>query len=101
MKSIRSKLVVTLSIAITGLVLSILLATDIAVDSWVDNEFNRGLHSKAGMLMTLVHEDEEGLAFNFSSEFMPEFDGQLEPEYFQMWTEEGCLHAHKALIYLR
>ncbi len=33
MKSIRSKLVFTLSIAITGLVLGILLATDIAVDS--------------------------------------------------------------------
>ncbi|RJF37319.1 sensor histidine kinase [Pseudoalteromonas gelatinilytica] len=97
MKSIRSKLVVTLSIAITGLVLSILLATDIAVDSWVDNEFNRGLHSKAGMLMTLVHEDEEGLAFNFSSEFMPEFDGQLEPEYFQMWTEEGVFTRSQSL----
>ena len=97
MKSIRSKLVVTLSIAITGLVLSILLATDIAVDSWIDNEFNRGLQSKAGMLMTLVHEDEQGLAFNFSSEFMPEFDGKVEPEYFQIWTEAGVFTRSKSL----
>ena len=97
MKSIRSKLVVTLSIAITGLVLSILLATDIAVDSWIDNEFNRGLQSKAGMLMTLVHENEQGLAFNFSSEFMPEFDGKVEPEYFQIWTEAGVFTRSKSL----
>ena len=55
MKSIRSKLVVTLSVTITGFVLCILLATDIAVDSWIDNEFDRSLQSKAGMLMTLVH----------------------------------------------
>jgi signal transduction histidine kinase len=91
MKSIRSKLVFTLSIAITGLVLGILLATDIAVDSWIDNEFNRGLHSKAGMLMTLVHEDDQGIGFNHPGEFMPEFDGRVEPEYFQMWTDEGVL----------
>lgn len=97
MKSIRSKLVFTLSIAITGLVLGILLATDIAVDNWIDNEFNRGLHSKAGMLMTLVHEDEEGVTFNFSSEFMPEFDGQFEPEYFQIWTEEGVFTRSQSL----
>ncbi|MCP4587175.1 ATP-binding protein [Pseudoalteromonas sp.] len=97
MKSIRSKLVTTLSITITGLVLSILVATDIAVDSWIDNEFNRGMKSKAGMLMTLVHEDEEGLIFNFSSDFMPEFDGQVEPEYFQMWTDDGVFTRSQSL----
>ena len=97
MKSIRSKLVTTLSITITGLVLSILVATDIAVDSWIDNEFNRGMKSKAGMLMTLVHEDEEGLTFNFSSDFMPEFDGQVEPEYFQMWTDDGVFTRSQSL----
>jgi len=97
MKSIRSKLVTTLSITITGLVLSILVATDIAIDSWIDNEFNRGMKSKAGMLMTLVHEDEEGLTFNFSSDFMPEFDGQVEPEYFQMWTDDGVFTRSQSL----
>lgn len=97
MKSIPSKLVTTLSITITGLVLSILVATDIAVDSWIDNEFNRGMKSKAGMLMTLVHEDEEGLTFNFSSDFMPEFDGQVEPEYFQMWTDDGVFTRSQSL----
>ena len=88
MKSIRRKLVVTLSVTITGVVLCILLATDIAVDSWVDNEFNRGMHAKARMLMTLIHNNERGLSFNFPSEFMPEFEGKREPEYYQIWQGE-------------
>lgn len=97
MKSIRSKLVVTLSVTITGFVLCILLATDIAVDSWIDNEFDRSLQSKAGMLMTLVHKTDEGFSFNFSSEFMPEFAGEIEPEYFQIWSKEGTFTRSKSL----
>ena len=65
MKSIRSKLVITLSVTITGLVLCILLATDIAVDSWIDNEFDRSLQSKAGMLKTLVNKTDNGYSYNF------------------------------------
>ena len=97
MKSIRSKLVVTLSVTITSFVLCILLATDIAVDSWIDNEFDRSLQSKAGMLMTLVHKTDEGFSFNFSSEFMPEFAGEIEPEYFQIWSKEGTFTRSKSL----
>ncbi|MFY8328153.1 sensor histidine kinase [Pseudoalteromonas sp. ZZD1] len=97
MKSIRSKLVVTLSVTITGFVLCILLATDIAVDSWIDNEFDRSLQSKAGMLMTLVHKTDEGFSFSFSSEFMPEFAGEIEPEYFQIWSKEGTFTRSKSL----
>ena len=96
MKSIRSKLVVTLSVTITGFVLCILLATDIAVDSWIDNEFDRSLQSKAGMLMTLVHKTDEGFSFSFSSEFMPEFAGEIEPEYFQIWSKEGTFTRSKS-----
>jgi len=97
MKSIRSKLVVTLSVTITSFVLCILLATDIAVDSWIDNEFDRSLQSKAGMLMTLVHKTDEGFSFSFSSEFMPEFAGEIEPEYFQIWSKEGTFTRSKSL----
>ncbi|WP_062566931.1 sensor histidine kinase [Pseudoalteromonas shioyasakiensis] len=97
MKSIRSKLVTTLSITITGLVLSILVATDIAVDSWIDNEFNRGLKSKAGMLMSLIDIDEEEIDFDFSGQFMPEFSGSTETEYFQIWSQSGVFARSESL----
>lgn len=76
MKSIRSRLVVTLSVTITSFVLCILLATDIAVDSWIDNEFDRSLQSKAGMLMTLVHKTNEGFRFTFLVSFCPSSKGK-------------------------
>ncbi|WP_462159700.1 hypothetical protein [Pseudoalteromonas sp. GB56] len=87
MKSIRQSLVRTLSLTISGLVFGILLATDIAVDSWFEAEFTRALKAKSGMLMTLIDEDEDGVEFEFSGEFMPEFEGRTEPEYFQLWYE--------------
>ncbi|MCC2604664.1 sensor histidine kinase [Planctobacterium marinum] len=97
MKSIRKKLVGTLSYTITGLVLCILLATDIAVDSWIDHQFNRSMHAKAGMLMTLVKQDKNGIEFRFSGEFLPEFEGSVEPEYFQLWYKSAVFERSDSL----
>ena len=99
MKSIRSKLVTTLSITITGLVLSILVATDIAVDSWIDNEFNRGLKSKAGMLMSLIDIDEEEIDFDFSGNLCLSFLAVQKPEYFQIWSQSGVFARSESLIF--
>ena len=88
MKSIRGNLVSTLSITITGVVVAILLATDLAVDSWIDSQFDKAMHTKVGMLMTLVSEDEDHLELHFSGEFLPEFTGNIEPEYYQIWLND-------------
>ncbi|MEG3765362.1 sensor histidine kinase [Alteromonas sp. 14N.309.X.WAT.G.H12] len=96
-RSIRNKLVVTLSLSIAGLVLCILLAIDIAVDSWIDDEFDRSMQAKANMLMTLIREDSEGLFFDFSSQYMSEFNSQIEPEYFQIWNNENIVARSKSL----
>lgn len=97
MTSIRNKLVRTLSFTITGVMLIILLAIDIAVDSWIDNQFNRELKAKAGMLMTLTTIDNQEIKFNFSSQFLPEFDGSIEPEYFQFWLNNSIFQRSKSL----
>ncbi len=100
MKSMRSRLVNTLSFVITGFMLAILLATDIAVDSWIDNEFNRGMSTKAGLLMTLVHEHESGIEFDFAGEFLPEFQGDAEPEYYQLWYDGEVFELSESLKFL-
>ncbi|MGI5309556.1 sensor histidine kinase [Rheinheimera sp. WS51] len=97
MISIQKKLVRTLSISITAVVLIILLAIDIAVDTWIDNQFNRAMQAKAGMLMTLVSVDQQQIDFHFSSRFLPEFDGSAEPEYFQLWSNGTALQRSKSL----
>ncbi|TLX46338.1 two-component sensor histidine kinase [Pseudoalteromonas phenolica] len=88
MNSIHKKLSLYLSISISILLVSILLATDISVDTWISEQFDRAMINKVGLLETLVEEDEEGLEFDFAGEFMPEFEGKENPEYFQLWYKE-------------
>ena len=90
MKSIRKTLTRRLSIVISILVISVLLAADIGVDNWVENEFNHAMKAKIGLLQTLVRQDIDGINFHFSGEYLPEFKGTESPEYFQLW------HSNKA-----
>lgn len=85
MNSIHKKLSRYLSISISLLLIFILLATDISVDTWISDEFDRAMINKVGLLETLVEEDEEGIEFDFAGEFMPEFEGKENPEYYQFW----------------
>ncbi|MDU0352698.1 HAMP domain-containing sensor histidine kinase [Paraglaciecola aquimarina] len=85
MNSIHKKLSRYLSISISILLISILLATDISVDTWISDQFDRAMVNKAGLLETLVKENEDELEFHFAGEFMLEFEGKENPEYFQLW----------------
>ena len=97
MMSIHSHLVRTLSFTITGLVLCILVVTDLLVDYWIEEEFNRIMQTKVAMLMTLVNEDSQGVEFNFSAEYMPEFQGKHQPEYFQLWQKDKVFERSESL----
>ncbi|MGY8900487.1 MAG: sensor histidine kinase [Paraglaciecola sp.] len=85
MNSIKRKLSLYLSLSLSVLLVAILLATDISVDRWVSAEFDRAMKSKVGLLETLVIEDETEVDFEFAGEFMPEFEGRENPEYFELW----------------
>lgn len=97
MISIRNKLVRTLSITITAVVLVILVAIDLAVDSWIDNQFDRALQTKSNMLKTLISTDNQQVQFNFTHDFFPEFNGNAEPEYFQIWHNDAVFQRSKSL----
>tara|TARA_R110002167_G_scaffold261565_4_gene468113 strand:- start:8379 stop:9794 length:1416 start_codon:yes stop_codon:yes gene_type:complete len=83
--SIHQKLVRSLSLSITAVTIIILLLTDVAVDTWVHDEFKRAMTNKANLLTTLVEENRTGVEFDFAGEFMPEFEGASDPEYYQLW----------------
>lgn len=85
MNSIKKKLSYYLAFTISVLLVLILLATDITVDGWVNSEFDRAMVNKIGLLETLVVQNEKEIDFEFSGEFMPEFEGRDNPEYFQLW----------------
>ncbi|MBU2879819.1 ATP-binding protein [Aliiglaciecola lipolytica] len=97
MKSIRKTLTRRLSFFISLIVLIVLLAADITVDTWISDEFERSMINKAGMLMTFVREDHDGLEFEFAGEFLPEFEGTTESEYFQIWHGEDIFERSDTL----
>ena len=97
MKSIRKTLTRRLSIIISLLVIAVLLAADIGVDSWVEQEFNQAMKAKIGMLQSLVNEDVEGVEFEFSGEYLPEFEGTSSPEYFQLWYKDSTFEKSDTL----
>ncbi len=85
MMSIRNNLVKSLSISLSLVFALVMLIIDVVLDNWVDKEFEQSLMSKASLLVALVSEDERGVEFEFSGEFMPEFERQNNAEYFQLW----------------
>lgn len=97
MKSIRKTLTRRLSIIISLLVIAVLLAADIGVDSWVEQEFNQAMKAKVGMLQSLVNEDVEGVEFEFAGEYLPEFEGTSSPEYFQLWYKDSTFEKSDTL----
>jgi len=97
MKSIRKTLTRRLSIIISLLVIAVLLAADIGVDSWIEQEFNQAMKAKVGMLQSLVNEDVEGVEFEFAGEYLPEFEGTSSPEYFQLWYKDSTFEKSDTL----
>ena len=73
MNSIKKKLTRYLSISVSVLLVLILLATDISVDTWISQEFDKAMINKSNLLITLVSEDVNEVDFDFADEFMPEF----------------------------
>ncbi|MBE8233710.1 MAG: sensor histidine kinase, partial [Endozoicomonadaceae bacterium] len=97
MSSIKKKLSRYISISISILLVTVFFITDVSVDSWISNEFDRAMITKSGLLETLVSEDPEKVDFEFADEFMPEFSGINDPEYFQLWRDNKVFEKSETL----
>ena len=76
---------------ITGTGLILLLAAAIlyfSIEYWLHKEFDQALESKARALVTLTTQDESGVELDFADEYMPEFEREVEPEYFQVLIDD-------------
>ena len=73
----------------TGLILiSATVVLYLVVQSWLRNDFDQSLETKARALMTLTEQDASGVELEFADEYMPEFEREEEPEYFQLWIDD-------------
>ena len=76
-------------VLLTGLVLLVIaLLSDYTVTRWLEHNYDEALITKASLLVTLTKDMPEGIDFDFADEFMPEFEREVNPEYFQLWTHD-------------
>lgn len=85
MKSLASRLVNRMLLAVSLIVILVFAAVDISIDKWVDGEFDNALMTKSNALKNLINLSDTGVSFDFSDEFMPEFSHSVNAEYFQLW----------------
>lgn len=91
MRSIRRRLVVSLLVGSGLLVLAAGLIASALVARRLRHEFDQSLLAKARALVTLTLQHRGEVEIEFADEFMPEFEAREQPEYFQLWLDDGTL----------
>ena len=89
--SIEGQLSKRVMLLIALVFLSSALVINLIITNWLENEYDVTLKSKASVLVTLVKDNPDGVDFDFADEFMPEFEAQKDPEYFQLWREDQSI----------
>lgn len=87
--SIERRLRRTTLVAVCGVLLIAFLVLNYVVVHWIASEFDRAQLAKASALVTLTKQHGDRVELHFADEFMPEFEAPLNPEYFQVWLENG------------
>lgn len=67
------------------------MTIDYLLRAQLKQEFDRNLLSKAMTLVTLAEQEGGEVEFDFVDQFMPEFQADERPEYFQLWLADGRL----------
>jgi len=87
--SIRRRLAGRLLLVLSGIVVSVVVLSRVLLGGWLEEEFDRGLIVKAQALVTLTSQEAGEIDLDFADEYMPEFERETDPEYFQLWSSDG------------
>lgn len=93
MSSIQNRLTVYIVAGTAILLIVVGITVDHLLRTQLEHEFDRNLLAKAMTLVSLTEQDWGIVEFDFTEEFMPEFDAPERPEYFQLWLADGTLLA--------
>lgn len=97
MKSIKKDIVRAITIILSAILFTLFLTIDIILDGWVKDKFDEALITKSSYLKTLIQENQNGVEFNFSGEFMPEFERENNAQYFQVWVNNSVFERSDSL----
>lgn len=91
MRSIRRRLLVSLLLGSTVLVLAVGLGSAAWVARQLEAELDSAMLAKARALLTLTKQEAGQVEIDFADELMPEFEAASEPEYFELWLADGSV----------
>ncbi len=98
MHSIQGRLTVYIVAGTAVLLAAAGIAVDRSLTETLAAEFDRNLLAKAMTLVSLTDQEPGLVEFDFSEEFMPEFGESEQPEYFELWLDDGSLLARSASL---
>ena len=87
--SMKKKIIINALLGFLALFLTIGLLGTFYLIKWLNKEFDQNLSAKSAVLTSLAQVNENGVEFDFSGEFMPEFSTTEKPEYFQLWLNSS------------
>ncbi|MEE8107248.1 MAG: ATP-binding protein [Planctomycetota bacterium] len=87
MRSIRRRLIVSLLAGSALLIAGTGFYVERLLGERVTEEFDATLESRARALVSLAEQEDGQIEFDYAPEFMPEFEREERPEYFQLWLE--------------
>jgi len=91
MRSIQRQLTLWLALACCGLWVLGSLAVYLALRGGLIAEFDRANLIDVYSLTNLTEQSEAGLKFDATGEFLPTFQRENRPDYFQLWETDGAI----------
>ncbi len=89
MKSIRSYLVFWVILTIAGTTIVLGLAFDLVFERMLVEDFDHDQLDRVLTLGSLIEEDQDGIAFDFDLDSLPERAQGTHPEYVEVWLSDG------------
>jgi len=89
MNSIQKRLIITLGAICCLLWCAGSIAAYLATRAGLISEFDSALKTDIQALANMTEQSEAGLKFDATGEFMPKFQREENPDYFQLWQDDG------------
>jgi signal transduction histidine kinase len=91
MKSIQRRLTITLTALCCFLWFGGSLLAYLIIRAGLIHEFDLGRKADVDSLVNMTEQTEKGLKFDSTGEFMPAFQREDHPDYFQLWETDGSV----------
>ncbi len=87
--SIETDLKRSIIFSVGGLLILMFLVWDYVIVTKIRHEYDNALLAKARAMVILTEQENNDVELEFADEFIPEFEQKINPEYFQVWYEDG------------